>query len=151
MLSDCTVFIRNTIFLNESPIFRPASTCLHRALVVCDFTNLQPNPSTSIYVKSHTTKSFHQYLCQVAHNQCRIQACRSGSKRRYPFQNVAPKKVSPAALSSLLQTDRDTDGEAERVSVKTMEDKWTMFDLIHPNEVYKALRQFVEEHREPPK
>ncbi|KAK2171357.1 hypothetical protein NP493_1066g02024 [Ridgeia piscesae] len=64
----------------------------------------------------------------------------------------------------LAPEDRDTDREVDKVTgsredetdaestkVAPHGDKWSMFDLIHPNEVYKALRQFVEDHREPPK
>ena len=68
------------------------------------------------------------------------------------------------------EVDRDMDREVEHVAQATEDDteaestkglgtagmvphmeKWSMFDLIHPNEVFKALRQFVEDHREPPK
>lgn len=70
------------------------------------------------------------------------------------------------------EVDRDMDKEVEHVTqAQATEDeteaestkglgtagmaphmeKWSMFDLIHPNEVFKALRQFVEDHREPPK
>lgn len=48
-------------------------------------------------------------------------------------------------------THPEDDGEGESTRGTTHGDKWSMYDLIHPNEVYKALRQFVEDHREPPK